>query len=403
MRNLYKILYCLITFFVVASILAGGIASARALSLTRYPYIQNLTTTSVVVAWRTDVPASSVIYYDSVPAQNYTQYRFVVAADSLTTKHALTLTDLSHDTTYYYCVKSDEVILASGESFHTAKTTSNPKFAFGAISDISWIPKAVELAKSMDEAGVDLIIHCGDVVHERGEAKWWNRVFFEPFGEILKRAPFYVALGNHDLLTNSGQPFLDALYLPTNNLEGTERYYSFDYANAHFICLDVAGDVLADFGPGSAQYNWLVNDLENTKQFWKFAFFHFPPYTSGKKYYGKYLDVREALSPLFEKYGVDIVFNGHEDLYERTLPMRDYYEDSKGVIYIIVSAGGLMHESGPNRWTAFAYPEPELRCATIVNIDGPVLNLRTIKSDGPVIDSTTIDRSQEVADATEPK
>lgn len=385
-----KALYLLVALFLIVSfVLSGDTATAQTVSLTCYPYIQNLTTTSVVIAWRTDATADSIVRYDLVPARDCTQYQFQVSSDSLTTNHALTLTGLSPDTTYYYCVKSNEVVLASSESFHTARTTSNPRFTFAVTSDVHGGGRStVALAERIKEAKADFLLVVGDLVPQHGGPGQLDG-FFESYKRLISNVPVFPCLGNHDWYEDNGESCLDEFYLPHNNPEESELYYSFDYGNAHFVSLCVVEPELLDWKEDSAQYNWLVNDLGNTKQVWKFVFFHFPPYTSGEKYHDKYLDVRETLCPLFEKYGVDIVFNGHEHLYERTIPIRDYYEDSKGVIYIVCGHGGLLNESGWSQWTAYA--EEGLLCATVVDIDGSTLNLRTVSSDGSVKDSMSIE------------
>ncbi|RLC63774.1 MAG: hypothetical protein DRI01_04615 [Chloroflexi bacterium] len=120
----------------------------------------------------------------------------------------------------------------------------------------------------------------------------------------MKASTLFPALGNHEL---NHANYFDLFYLP-----GNERWYSFDYGNAHFTCLQIDG--FADYSIGSEQYNWLEQDLASTNQTWKFVFFHFPPYSSAS--HGSDLNVRAALQPLFEEHDVDIVFTGHDHSYE---------------------------------------------------------------------------------------
>ena len=387
-----RVIYCLLVLLLAVSFVSGTTPTqAQAVVLMRSPYIQSLTSTSVIIAWRTNIKTDSLVRYDFTPWADRAQYRFAVSDNTPTTKHELTMTGLFPDTTYYYCVEVGGAALASGESFHTARTTSNPKVVFGISSDYN----RAEFAEIIGEAGADLYLNAGDISFQHGGPGRMDG-FFDAFEGLLKSVPAFPSPGNHDWHEGSAEWYQEDFYLPHNNPEGSELYYSFDYANAHFIALCVVFLEDLDWKEGSAQYNWLVNDLENTKQFWKFVYFHFPPYSSSEKYfnYDVYLDARKTLCPLFEKYGVDIVLTGNNDLYERTKPMRDFYPDSKGVTYIICGAGGSLHESGRQSWTAVAVPEHF--AATIVEIDGARLNVKTVSTDGSLIDTMSIDRSQDL-------
>ena len=107
-------------------------AVSQDINLTRYPYIQKPTTTSVVIAWKTEEASDSVVEYGTTTA-----YGLMVSEPTMTTQHAVMLTGLASDTTYYYRVSSGGVVLAEGDSFHTHRDESNPNFTFVAFGDIS--------------------------------------------------------------------------------------------------------------------------------------------------------------------------------------------------------------------------------------------------------------------------
>src|SRR6185436_19083155 len=86
--------------------------------------------------------------------------------------------------------------------------------------------------------------------------------------------------GNHDWQDGTAVPYFDVFTLPTKGESGgvpsgTERYYAFDHANVHFVCLHT--DVTDD----PAMLAWLEQDLAATTQPWLVAFLHKPPYTKG--------------------------------------------------------------------------------------------------------------------------
>ena len=107
------------------------------------------------------------------------------------------------------------------------------------------------------------------------------------------------------------------------------RSDSWDYGNAHFLVLEVDGYVSVD--PGSQQYRWLGSDLSTTAKTWKFVFFHIPLYSCGLSG-DPDLEARAALHPLFQRHGVDIVFNGHDHNYQRHVV--------DGVTYVVTGGGG---------------------------------------------------------------
>ncbi len=342
-------------------------------TLTRYPYLQRQTTTSVLIAWNTDVAGDSVVEYGTTPS-----YGSQVSDTALVTQHAVTLTGLLPDTTYYYRVLTNGVPLTGGDSFHTSRDESNPVFTFVAIGDSGCgCPDQYAVAEQIQLVNPDLLIHTGDVDYLSD----YDVSFFQPYQDIIKSKPFYTSFGNHDDMTL----YTNVFYLPDNNPAGTELYYSFDYGNAHFVALNTE----QDFTPGSPQYNWLEDDLATTSRFWKFVYLHRPPYSTGNQ--GSDLNVRSNLSPLFEQYEVDLVFAGHDHDYERTTPIKDFYPDRRGVIYIVTGGGGgtIFPMQAPAVWTAYAEATHHL---VQVEINDSRLVLRAIKPDGTVFDSLTIER-----------
>ena len=352
-------------------------------SLSRYPYLQNVTTTSIIIAWKTSIPSDSVVEY------GVSTFDLSARESNDTDTHVVTLTGLTPQTTYTYRVKGNGTLLTHGDSFATGPTELGAPFTFVVIGDSGTGTKPqFDIAEQIDLIEPDFMLHTGDVVYSRGEAENYDPRFFMPYQDTLKRAPIFPSLGNHDYHTDDGQPYLDAFYLPVNSSTGSERFYSFDYGDAHFVALDVYPKTLDLFGPGSAQYQWLERDLAATSAFWKFVYFHHPPYSSGD--HGSILVIRNALSPLFEKYGVEIVFNGHDHIYERTKPILDFESEGKGVVYIVTGGGGQgLYGVGQSDFTAYSESNYYV---TKVTINGRMLELSAIMSDGSVLDTFTIDR-----------
>ena len=110
---------------------------------------------------------------------------------------------------------------------------------------------------------------------------------------------------------------------------GTENYYSFDYANIHFIALDSTHS--ASRQPGSAMLAWLTADLASTAKEWVIAIWHHPPYSKGSHDSDDtvadlpLVEMRENVLPVLEAGGVDLVLSGHSHSYERSMLIDGFY------------------------------------------------------------------------------
>jgi len=148
---------------------------------------------------------------------------------------------------------------------------------------------------------------------------------YEP---ALRSSVCWPTMGNHEGFTSKGKdgvgPYYDAFVMPRRAevgglASGTEAYYSFDWANIHFICLN-SHDV--DRKPGGPMAKWLKADLEKAKADWLIAFWHHPPYTKGSHDSDKEKDMTEMrhdIMPIIESGGVDLVLAGHSHIYERSM------------------------------------------------------------------------------------
>jgi hypothetical protein len=152
------------------------------------------------------------------------------------------------------------------------------------------------------------------------------------------------------------------------------------------VALDTNQSYIVD----STQYNWLVNDLQNTTQPWKFVFFHEPAYSSGS--HGSTINVQTHLVPIFEAYGVDVVFNGHDHDYERTCPILDDVcttIQNGGVVYYVAGGGGAPLYSASGDWFT-AYGDSIYHFLR-AEVDDCRVRLDAIDTNGNVFDSYEID------------
>src|SRR6185295_1370784 len=354
---------------------------APAATLTRHPSLWKVTTTSILIAWQTDVATPGKVLYGTTPALG------TEAADAVTANHAVTLTGLAPGTRYWYRIVADPDTLTAGDdTLHTAPSGFTP-FRFVAFGDCGVDdPNQYAVAARIDALNPDLGIVLGDVIYEAGEAANFTPKYFTPYRPILRRSVWYPVVGNHDIGTANGQPFLDAFYLPTNSQDGTEKYYSWDYGGAHFVAVD--GNQVFN----GAMYDWLEADLAATTKPWKIVYFHQPMY-SDPGVHGSDLNLRFYLEPIFVAHKVDLVFQGHNHYYSRSYPIRNgvavdtaqgqSYENPGGVIYVVAGGGGRVLYETTNT-------DPLIRSAfsvfhtACVDVMGDSVYVQAVEPDGTV-------------------
>lgn len=311
-------------FWLAAPLARGESAAAPGLKHLKGPYLQRVTTNSVVIMWETDRPAAGAV--DFAPANQPGRQ----AGDAAPRKiHEITLSGLAPETVYRYRVISREgtnELASAEESFSTAPVTPRAwRFAvYGDSRSNPAVHRSIADLLLKDKEGLPaLLLHTGDLVGSGREYAQWGNEFFGPARELLARVGVWPCLGNHE---DNADWYFQFFALPNN-----ERWYSFDYLNAHFIVLDVW---FGDCTPGSDQYNWLVNDLQATRADWIVACFHAPPFSSGPHcqvnpqgipHEKEVENVRQWLVPLFQDYGVDLAFCGHDHFYERSRKENVYY------------------------------------------------------------------------------
>lgn len=309
---------------IVFLVIVANVRSAEALTLLRGPYIGRPNDEHVTVIWQTDNAADGSVEY-------FTENRPAVQVSdgTVASEHRIRLTDLQHGQQYRYVIRSAGNVLAEG-TFVAPRSREQVRFMFGVIGDTENVPAV--LPASLAAARPDFVLHTGDVVYPAGAMKDYDSQFFRPFAPVIRNAPMLPTLGNHDVMSGNGEPLLSNFVLPKNDA-GTSRYYALRQGNALFICLDLQ---TTPYGYGSKQYRWLEAQLQSPGATWIFVWFHDAVYSSATPNNV----ARLILAPLFEYYGVDVVFSGHQHLYERTNQIRDFTALGKGVVYMTVGGGG---------------------------------------------------------------
>lgn len=358
-----------------APILLVALATpAASATLTRGPYLQLLTAQSVTIVWNTDVSAPCSLTIRPVGGATST------VRGETSKVCAVTVDGLTPGTRYGYVPRADGAALAAETIFRSDDPTG--AYSFLVIGDSgTGGTKQHALGDRMLATPADFILHTGDMVYDDGAAEDFDAKFFRPYGELIARMVLWPTLGNHDIHTAGGEPWRDAFWTPANNPARTENYYSFDAGNAHVVILNSN----ASLSPGSAQYTFLDRDLAATTKLWKVVAFHHTIYSGGK--HGS-SSIRDDVVPLFDRYGVDLVFMGHDHHYERTFALRQgrVVEDGAGTVYVTTGGGGqTIRAVTPSSFTAYAESAFHYVRAAV---DGGSLLLQMIRDDGVVRDQT---------------
>ena len=340
------------------------------IAIIKGPYLQKVAQTSIVVMWETDVAATGTVEYGPTAGYGWS------ATDSRSvTIHEVQVTGLTPDSLYHYRAVSGDAS-SSDATFQTAPPPGVP-FRFAAYGDSqTYASEHQRVINRMVATAPRLVIHVGDMVTDGNAYSQWGPQFFAPAAPLIRNTPMALALGNHE---HSSHWYYDFFSNPMDS--GTEAWYEFRYGDARFVCLDTNQTHTS----GSAQYNWLHSTLaEPTDAIWTFVYFHHPPYTSGS--HSPHTTVQVHLVPLFEQYGVDIVFNGHCHDYERSL--------KDGVTYIVTGGGGGLLgpvRIRPNPYQVYAR---SIHHHCVIDIDGGRLTCRGVRADnGDEFDEFTLTRT----------
>lgn len=248
---------------------------------------------------------------------------------------------------------------------------------FAAIGDMgTGKPAQYETAQRMlqfhEKFPFTFVITMGDNIYGKSPRDLQKK-FEIPYKPLLDAGvQFFATLGNHD---DTNQRFYKSF-----NMNG-QRYYSFKKGSVHFFALD---STYMD----PQQLRWLEKELAAAGTDWKICYFHHPLYSSGRKH-GSSAELRSLLEPLFLKYGVQVVFAGHEHLYERAKPQ-------KGIYYFTEGASGELRAGNLRKTdlTAVAYDKD--RSFLSVEISGEDLYFQAVSRTGVTVDSGTIRRRVEL-------
>ncbi len=426
--------------------------------VTRGPYLQRNNESGMTVRWRTTTASDSVVRFGTTLGALTSS----VTDATVTTDHKVRVDDLLPDTKYFYSVGTSTVAQVGDDADHfffTAPIAGTDRamrvWVLGDAGTADSEQRQVRDAYYGSPAYKynDMVLLLGDNAYNTGTDSEYQAALFDMYPTVLRQSPVWSCLGNHETAqvrtgSYSGVAYFDIFSFPTaaecgGYASGTERYFSWDYGNVHFISLDVQ---TTNAALRTNMLAWLENDLAANTRRWTIALWHHPPYTKGSHNSDTESQptwARTFLVPMLEDAGVDLVLCGHSHCYERsklidgftatpTLATSGTFIDAgdgradgtgrygkdfganQGTVYVVAGSSGQA-----TTWvggsTALFSPAPhpvmhhsELALGSLIfDIDGNRLEAKFINGDGVVTDYFTIDKgplvtvSTPVSDAAE--
>jgi hypothetical protein len=316
-------------------------------------YVQNVTEAAATIAKITVDPVAM-----SVTVSDESGSEVVRKSGRARRRHALRVEGLKAGHNYTYIVRIPEHEEERG-SFRTAPALGDDlapvRFAFvGDSGDQPWwvwqqktplfyIPVRLQwfptrwavtaVGAAMAAYEPDFAMHLGDVVYPRGQHAHYSSGFFRPFADLLRQAPMYVTLGNHDVMNAAGQQVLANFHLPTNVVTGDERCYSFTQGALRVISLDCNRHLTGDhFMPGHPTHTFLLETLATATEPWIVVASHFPMRSASRQ--GNDGELLSMMLPELVQAQVTMYLSGHDHCYQRFGPSESL------PVPLVVSGGG---------------------------------------------------------------
>jgi len=228
---------------------------------------------------------------------------------------------------------------------------------------------AAQMAAVHRQFAFSFVVMVGDNFYGSQRPADLEKKFARPYKPLVDLGvTFHAALGNHD------QP--NVVSYPPLRMGG-QRYYTYVRQHVRFFVLDT--NIL-----DAPQLRWFASALEQASEPWKLVYFHHPIYGNAGRH-GSAVDLRVLLEPLLVKHGVQVVFSGHDHIYERLKPQQ-------GIHYFVTGSGGKLRRGDlvPSATTAVGFDREQ--AFLIVEVDADQLFFQAISRSGATVDSGGIPR-----------
>ncbi|TKC64992.1 metallophosphoesterase family protein [Pedobacter hiemivivus] len=365
---------------------------------------------SQTVTWRTDTTIvaskAQIKAEDSSPAleESITTYdagsRVLSGGNNyaIAKYHQVTFANLKPGTVYAYRVGAGNY-WSEWFQFTTASVTNKP-FSFiylgDAQNDIRSKWSRVIRKAFAHQPDARFIIHTGDLINRSNNDQEWGEWHYGG-GFINGMIPSLPSPGNHEYVRDDNRklildPHWGVQYtLPGNGPKGLEEsVYYIDYQNMKVISLD-SQMIILDEASAKIQYEWLEKVLKENKKLWTVITFHHPIFSTAKSRDNK--EFRERFKPLFDKYHIDLVLQGHDHTYSRgqNLPRGLSGREASGPVYLVSVAGPKMYKVDGAKWMNVSLENTQL--FQVIHVEGGKLKFEAYKTSGELFDAFSLKKS----------
>jgi hypothetical protein len=316
--------------------------------LKRGPYLQMQGPNQIEVCWRTDASVlSGSVHFGNVPDRlsHTVDARQTQTPFSGTKDWRATITELLPNQKYYYAICVNRQILHDGDreqSFFTApEIGQSHRVRFWCLGDSGTnrvgtanpgkARRARDGFRRYNKQPINAMLMIGDHAYSHGKDAQYQSAFFDLYTDELCKTAIFPYAGNHDLLSDD---FFYVFSVPNSGEFGgvpsrQMTYYSFDYANIHFVMLDLYKQPWRTLN--TPQMQWLEEDLASTSQDWIIVVNHIPAFCHGRYNSDEidyYRPIQQTVLPLLDKYGIDLHLSGHDHTYQRSYLINGHYGTS---------------------------------------------------------------------------
>ena len=252
-------------------------------------------------------------------------------------------------------------------------------------------------------------INMGDLVDNGQDHYQWS-AWFGAIEKMASTIPIAPIPGNHETYNRDWKVRFPEAYvhyfsLPDNGLKKYKnQFYTFDYGDIHFICLDTQFTEMEQFQPSleADEVAWLTDDAAKTDKKWKIIIMHKDPLQyafnpavrSGDRQNG-FSAEGETFMPIFDQIGVDVVLSAHLHTYRNRGHIRQFKRDPAGPLYILTGVAGNVRY--PSLWAThpldeYVPPQPETDNYMVMEATKNKLTFQCFLPDGTLLETASVEK-----------